>query len=1032
MKTRIWICIMLLWRFTPSAVCGAAALDDFQKQFQSPPAEYGGAPFWSWNETLEKDELQVQIDEFAKQGMGGFFMHAREGLITPYMGPEWMEAVRFSVDRASKLGLKAYLYDEDRWPSGFASGKVPAMNDDFRQKGLVVVEAGEPLPPDRLRELGALVAVFEAELDGVIVKSYGKATMTMGVAAMPAPGRKLLYFFMQTAQRNEWYNGETYIDTLNPAAVDAFISVTHEEYRKAVGHEFGKTVPAIFTDEPEFVSRRHFSHEVAPWTQALPAQFEKEHGYSILDKLPLLFYNGGPATDPVRLDFWTTATEMFRDAFFKRIYEWCEKHNIKFTGHLMLEDTIPDQIWRVGATMPHYEYMQMPGMDHLGRNIDNLLTAKQVSSVAHQFSRPLILTETYGCSGWNLSFENMKWIADWHYALGVNFMNQHLSWYSMRGTRKRDYPATILYQSPWWKDHKVIADYFKRATFATAQGRFVAETLALHPVTTAWAQFSPLEKSRVTALNQHFTDLLHALSGRQVDYDLGDEIVIARHGAVKNGKFVVGDMAYNNVVIPDARVLRGSTVKLLKEFLDQGGAVISLGSTGYLADAEEPVTLGKAVAAADISAALDSLIPRLKRHAAMTFNCDSPPCASGNKVYLHQREVEGSTFFMFVNTDQENPVTAEAVLPLSGRVRVWDLFRGTALNYPNANRDGRAVVPVNLGQAGSLLISVSPDEPQVPMQSQILKTGRAVDLPDAWTIAGRGPNALTIDTVSYKRQGDTAWIPNVSTHTAQDSMESLGTDFEFSVQYKFGLGADPASLGPLFLALEQPEDKQIVLNGKPLKYDPEQGWWIDKSFRKIDISNAVVKGKNILEVRGVFHRPKKPGTRIYLPGGTEIESAYVIGDFSVAQTKSGQFLIVPPNNTLSYGDMAEKGYPFYSGTLAVEQTADIEKPAPGERVFLEIRGLEAITARVFVNGADAGLIAFHPHELDITDFVKPGRNAIRIEITNSNRNLLGPHHAIEREPLNVGPGTFEGSILLNNYYFIPFGIRESVRLSYRN
>lgn len=1014
--------------FCLTNVSHGASLIDFEQQFSMPPSEYGSAPFWSWNEVLEPDELMYQLDQFAEQGMGGFFMHAREGLITEYMGPVWMQSARMSVDRAKKLGLKAYLYDEDRWPSGFASGKVPAMNDDFRQKGLIVVEAKEPIPDDALAELGDFVGVFEAELDGVNVKSFAPAAR----GSAPAPGRTLLYFIMQTAQPTEWFNGQTYIDTMNPAAIDAFINVTHEEYKKVIGDEFGKAVPAIFTDEPEFVARRHFSNEVVPWTQALPAKFEKEHGYSVLDKLPLLFYNGGQDSESARLDFWTTSTEMFRDAFFKRIYEWCEKNNIQFTGHLMLEDTLPDQIWRIGAAMPHYEYMQFPGMDHLGRNIDNLLTAKQVSSVAHQFSRPLILTELYGCSGWNLSFENMKWIADWHYVLGVNFMNQHLSWYSMRGARKRDYPTTIQYQSPWWKDYHVVADYMKRATYTTAQGDYVAETLVLHPITTAWTLFSPLEKSEVTALNNHFTELLYTLSGRQVDYDLGDEIIISRHGSVKDGKFIIKDMAYSVVVIPDERILRTSTLALLKQFTDQGGAVISIGSSAYRADADKEVKLDKAVVAADINDVVAQLIPHLKRHVAMTFVCDQAQCAGTDKVYLHQRDIDGATFLFFVNTDQDNAWNAEAVLPYVGRVRVWDLFHGTVADYTSTATNGKVSVPVNLGPAGSLMLSVTPGEAPQTVKPDIRKTVRTVDLPDAWSIAASGVNAITIDTVSYKRPGDTAWIPNVSTHVAQDSMESLGTDFEFALQYKFGLGVEPSVLGPLYFVMEQPEGKEITLNGTPLEYDAAQGWWIDKSFRKIDISGAVKKGKNVLEVKGVFNQPKKQDSRVYLPGGTEIESVYVIGDFSVVQSKSGQFLIVPPNHVFTYGDMAEKGYPFYTGTMAVEQTMDIAKPEQSERVFLEIDGMDAITARVFVNGSEAGLIAFHPHELDITELIKPGQNAIRLELTNSNRNLLGPHHALEREPLNVGPGTFEGSILLNNYYFIPFGVSTGIRLAYRS
>ena len=1020
-KTIFIICHIVTVCLCFSLVRAGAEHADFEKNFAMPPAQFGSAPFWSWNETLDPEELKFQLDEFADKGMGGFFIHAREGLITEYMGPDWMQAVRLSVDRAKDKGLIAYLYDEDRWPSGYASGKVPAMNADFQQKALVFVKSEIPLTQQEMDTQGQLLRIFLVELDGVRLVSYSDVTQSPS----PAPqGKTLVYFFQGIAEPEEWFNSQTYIDTLNPDAVDAFIQVTHEEYKKVIGSEFGKTVPAIFTDEPEFVARRHFSSEVAPWTGRLPGTFLQNHGYDIMDKLPLIFFDGGSETAGVRLDFWTTATEMFRDAFAKRIFEWGEKNNIQLTGHYMLEDTLMDQIWRIGAAMPHYEYMQFPGMDHLGRNIDNLLTAKQVSSVAHQFSRPLILTELYGCSGWNLSFENMKWMADWHYALGVNFMNQHLSWYSMRGERKRDYPTTIQYQSPWWKDYRTVADYLRRATYATASGKFVAETLVLHPISSGWAAYSPIGTQDVVVLHKAFNSLIYGLSGRQVDYDLGDEIIISRHGAVRDGKFVVKDMAYTVVVIPDMKVMRASTLALLKDFLTAGGTVVALGGNHYLADGRDASTLDGSIVAGDIDDVVRKIEPALKRRVRVVSDQGTP---APDTLYLHQRDIEGRTFLFFANTDPAQGTDVVAHVPQKGRVRAWDLFDGAVRDVAFTSEASGVAVPLHFEPAGSILLSVSPDEAPAAAAPKFTSLVREQPLSGDWKIVDRSPNALTVDMVSYQREGDSAWINKVPYHVAQDSMESQGDGLTFRVKYRFGIGVEPDAFKDIFMVMEQPGDKEIFMNGAPVKYT-DAGWWIDESFKKIDVRDKLIKGKNELEVRGVFHGVRKPGTKVYLPGGTEIESIYVVGDFSVASNKNSKFMIVPASDGFSYGDLVEKGYPFFAGSLAIERTVDVAAPQPGERVFLAIDGFDAITDRVHVNGSDAGLIAFHPHRIDITDFLKSGSNRIRVELTNSNRNLLGPHHAVEREPLSVGPGTFKSDILTNHYYFIPFGVSRGMSL----
>ena len=86
--------------------------------------EYGSIPFWSWNDKLEPNELRRQIRNMHELEMRGFFMHARGGLMTEYMSDEWFECIDACVDEAKKLGMEAWAYDENGWPSGFAGGKV--------------------------------------------------------------------------------------------------------------------------------------------------------------------------------------------------------------------------------------------------------------------------------------------------------------------------------------------------------------------------------------------------------------------------------------------------------------------------------------------------------------------------------------------------------------------------------------------------------------------------------------------------------------------------------------------------------------------------------------------------------------------------------------------------------------------------------------------------------------------------------------------------------------------------------------------
>src|SRR5579859_2230699 len=118
--------------------------------FQTPPKMYREVPFMSWNDDLEPAELRRQIGLIDDGGWGGFFMHARIGLKTPYLGKNWMTNVRASIDEARQRGLHAWLYDEDKWPSGFAGGLAITNPAHRAQTLLCLVDTKPALLQDRL------------------------------------------------------------------------------------------------------------------------------------------------------------------------------------------------------------------------------------------------------------------------------------------------------------------------------------------------------------------------------------------------------------------------------------------------------------------------------------------------------------------------------------------------------------------------------------------------------------------------------------------------------------------------------------------------------------------------------------------------------------------------------------------------------------------------------------------------------------------------------------------------------------------
>lgn len=217
---------------------------------------------------------------------------------------------------------------------------------------------------------------------------------------------------LEVSAPSEWFNNQAPPDNLNPECVKAFIRQTHEKYKAAVGDEFGKTIPGIFTDEPSLNDAHAYFGEKKswiPWTYGYGKYFEELIGYDFFDRLPEFYFNTDQSAK-IRHDYWRSITVRFGQTYFKTIGEWCENNHLLFTGHFLWENRLGLCTRVNGAVMANYQYQDVPGIDMLCEQTDEYITVKQCSSVANQLGKRHVLSETYGCTGWNFTFEGQKWM----------------------------------------------------------------------------------------------------------------------------------------------------------------------------------------------------------------------------------------------------------------------------------------------------------------------------------------------------------------------------------------------------------------------------------------------------------------------------------------------------------------------------------------------------------------------------------------------------------------------------------------------
>lgn len=547
--------------------------DELKKNFKTPPAEYSILPFWSWNGTLTAGKLTWQIDQMLDKGIYGAFMHARAGLDeseTPYFSDGFWAAVDTTIKYSAKKGFNAYLYDEDKWPSGRAGGRTVAANpEEFIKKGLFYNKMevfGPQTITINLQEKP--MAVFAGRISGNGNYDFSsqidlteKARKEWNVP----DGRWVIISFEVVKDPGEQ------IDYLDSAAVAKFIEITHEEYFKRYGPYFGNTIPGIFFDEI-YANFSKMDNNIF-WTDDFLQQFKNIKGYDFSEKLPLLLFSDPVYSAKVRFDYFDVVRKLFIKAWFKQYADWCEKHHIFATGHTTEKLTHYRRQSDYFSTMGQ---LQVPGADNeeyrygFPRMIDWYNT-KQISSIANLYNRKRVMVEAMGGGGYTIPLEEYRYGFSMLGAYGINMFIPHLFHYEMNTPESQsDWPPSWFFRNPYWKYFKPLADFGSRISFMISQGNEVCDVAVLYPLTGAWEGGYP-DKSDDT----FYKDVQQNLIDNHINYNIIDPESLV-NATVENKQIVAGKGKYRVLVLPEIQTIRTEVITQIERFIEDGGIVITL------------------------------------------------------------------------------------------------------------------------------------------------------------------------------------------------------------------------------------------------------------------------------------------------------------------------------------------------------------------------------------------------------------------------------------------------------------------------
>lgn len=1007
----------------------------FSTLFSDPPSEYRSAPLWDWNDDISKEGIAFQMGEFKKAGIGGVFVHPRPGLITEYISEEWHQLFDYTVQKGKVLDMKVWIYDENSYPSGFAGGHVPAQMPDSYQHG-----AGLSF------EKQEILALIPSDTIEVILKETKSGFVNITDNYESELGKEGSYYIFKKTypSKSPWYGGFSYVDLLYPGVTDKFMEITMKGYEKYNKQDFGSTLPGIFTDEPNLEAAMPRG-TVFRWTPDLWDAFGKRWGYDLRIHLPSLVYEVGD-WKKTRHDYYELILELFIERWAKPVNQYCEENNLDWTGHY----------WEHGWPAPthgfdeaaFYIWHQQPGVDMLGCKLDpdgmggqfgNTRAVRELRSAANQAGRTRTLSETYGGGGWEMDFQKLKRLADWQGVFGVNFVNQHLSYFSMKGVRKFDYPPSFSYHEPWWDNYKLMGDYIGRISMATATGEQINKILVLQPNTTAWMYFSRRQKNMaLNIIKDSFKSFVHKLELKHYEYDLGSENVLKEIGSVDKDGLVVGKRTYEIVVIPKTMEnLDQYTYDLLVEFLANGGKVLSFNKEITLLDGASSTLVTELAnqypeqwtIAEELN---DTVVSSLLTQGDFTIK----EVQKSNEFFHQRRILNDGQLLFFVNTSET--IKSTATISAKGKSLVkLDLLSGEQQLVDAQVSNGIIKFETSLEPTGSALYFISKKQEEFPLAKTAGQSSQKLEALGEMQIERTSENILVLDYLDLKSSKSeqtgihfmkaltglfiengiefgNPWQHKIQYKKNYLELDSIFTeDSGFEVNYHFQISdkAYQEMLKQIKLVVERPELWEVSINGTKVDQIPND-YWIDKNFPLFEIGNQLIAGENTVTLTA-------PRMSIF----AEVMPIYILGDFSLNTLPLG--FEIDTKKEMTSASWLESGLPFYSQKVSYSQEFSIENTDADHKI--KLNKWNGTVCEVFVNDKKAGVIAWPPYELDISEALQKGNNTIEVKVIGSLKNTFGYFYN-DNDTWIHGPFSWnrapDQQVGLDQYYLMEYGMFE--------
>ena len=544
----------------------AETLFDAQ-EVKKPSARFQPIYSWIWNSPITEELIISQIDKMQEWGICALYIipeppEFRPNSMVTYMTPEYLSdeffaLVRFAINYAKTKNMVVWLYDEGGWPSGAACGKVVQMCPDTCSK--IIVEQKTEIKKDEIYKASHnILCAFTEEFDKI-------------TSVYKAPKDGYVYEYLIKEEKIHLPC------LLEKDAVDTFITLTYDGYKKALGEDFANLCPVIFTDEAIL----HY-----PYIIKDAECFKAKTGFDFYANLPAVFHQDafGEEGEKFRIAYMEYTSNEFANAYMQQIKDWCAQNGLLLAGHMDGDHTLSDYTRNIGNILKLLRCMDIPGVDVIWNQIvpedkKNHLFPRLASSAANMTGKYYALTESFAVYGSGLTYDRMRYIINAQAVRGINVINIMSMSSGTDGFIPHQFRPNFLLETPVTKFLKNFNEYISRISYMTSVGKPCRNVAVYLPLRDLWAQHSETAK-----VQECFYALCNQLEEAYVDFDIIDDEYIDGT-QISDGKLCAGFGKYSTIYIPFCKYMPEHIIEKLTVFIKSGGNVIADRGLSVIKDA---------------------------------------------------------------------------------------------------------------------------------------------------------------------------------------------------------------------------------------------------------------------------------------------------------------------------------------------------------------------------------------------------------------------------------------------------------------